>query len=163
FRLSRSSYVRLRTSGGTRTPVWETLLYSNHTHTETDRQTDPQQVSGDVALLVPTAGPPPLCLLLVLPAQDGHAVPLPEGQLVLRLHLIVTHAIPTHTTHTCPSTHTHTPPTHTHTHTHTLTHTHTPHTRAHTQTTPSHTQHTHEHVHTLRTPTHTHTHTHTHK
>src|SRR4029434_7488425 len=61
--------------------------------TQTDRQTDPQQVSGDVALLVPTAGPPPLCLLLVLPAQDGHAVPLPEGQLVLSLHLIVPQAI----------------------------------------------------------------------
>src|SRR4029434_7670113 len=73
--------------------------------TQTDRQTDPQQVSGDVALLVPTAGPPPLCLLLVLPAQDGHAVPLPVK-------------------HTHRHTHTHTL-THTHTHTHTHKHTHT--------------------------------------
>src|SRR4029434_9436523 len=102
--------------------------YKNSTAiTQTNRQTDPQQVSGDVALLVPTAGPPPLCLLLVLPAQDGHAVPLPEGQLVLSLNLIVPQAIhhpSVHDAHlllnTC-KTHTHT---HTHTYTNNHTHTH---------------------------------------
>src|SRR4029434_1306453 len=80
-----------------------TALQQSHTHRH--RQTDPQQVSGDVALLV-------------LTAQDGHAVPLPEGQLVLSLHLIVPQAIhhpSIHDAHlllnTCK--------THTHTHTHT--------------------------------------------
>lgn len=49
----------------------------------------PQQVSGDVALVVATSSPPPLRLHLILPSQHRHAVSLDEAELVITLRLVV--------------------------------------------------------------------------
>lgn len=55
--------------------------------------TYPKEVSGYVALSVTHPCPPPLNLVLVLSADDGHAVPLLERQLIWVFAAVVPKAV----------------------------------------------------------------------
>lgn len=65
-------------------------------------ETHPKEISGDVALHIASTCPPPLNLVLVLPADNSHAVTLTERQLVKVLVAVVPKAVdhtPVHDAH----------------------------------------------------------------
>ena len=64
--------------------------------------TYPEEVSGNVALRVRPTRPPPVNLVIVLSADDGHAVSLVEQQLIWVLTTVVPQTIdhtPIHDAH----------------------------------------------------------------